>query len=120
MVRNHGGRIITIGSVWGRYGASCEVAYSASKAGIRGLTKALSKELAPSGITVNCIAPGYIISEMTEDIPENIHEAWIKDISLRRAGTPDEVAGVALFLAVPSLSSYVTGEVIDCSGNIKG
>lgn len=120
MLSARGGAIINISSVVGLHGNAGQSNYAASKAGLIGLTRSLAKELGPRGIRVNCIAPGYIISEMTEDIPENIHEAWIKDISLRRAGTPDEVAGVALFLAVPSLSSYVTGEVIDCSGNIKG
>ena len=114
------GSIINISSVVGLDGNAGQANYSASKAALVGLTKSLSKELGSKGIRVNCIAPGFIRSEMTDSIPDNICETWIKDIALKRAGTPDEVAGVALFLAASSLSSYVTGEVIRCSGSIKG
>ena len=120
MLSARGGSIINISSVVGLDGNAGQSNYAASKAGLIGLTRSLAKELGPKGIRVNCIAPGFILSEMTVNIPGDIHESWVKDISLRRAGTPDEVAGVALFLAASSLSSYVTGEVINCSGNIKG
>ncbi len=120
MLSARGGTIINISSVVGVDGNAGQSNYAASKAGLIGLTRSLAKELGPKGIRVNCIAPGFILSEMTGNIPGSIREAWTRDISLRRAGTPDEVAGVALFLAASSLSSYVTGEVINCSGNIKG
>lgn len=115
MVKNHSGRIITIGSVWGRYGASCEVAYSASKAGIRGLTKALSKELAPSGITVNCIEPGVINTDMNSHFSDDDKKLILEDIPAGRMGEPSEVAALCSFLASDE-ASYITGQCIGIGG----
>lgn len=115
MVQSHSGRIIAIGSVWGKYGASCEVAYSATKAGIRGLTKALSKELAPSGITVNCIEPGVIDTDMNACFSEEDKKAIIADIPAGRIGEPREVADLCEFLASDS-AAYITGQCIGIGG----
>jgi 3-oxoacyl-[acyl-carrier protein] reductase len=92
--------------------------YSASKAGIIGLTKSIAKEMGPRGIRANAIAPGFILSDMTKALPEEVREAWIKTIPLRRGGTPEDVASVALFLA-SDLSSYVSGQVIHCCGALS-
>ena len=89
--------------------------YSASKAGIIGLTKSIAKEMGPRGIRANAIAPGFILSDMTKALPDEVREAWIKTIPLRRGGSPEDVASVALFLA-SDLSSYVSGQVIHCCG----
>lgn len=120
MLSSRNGSIINISSVVGLCGNAGQMNYAASKSGLIGLTMSLAKELGPKGIRVNCIAPGFINSDMTESLPESVRKSWIDDISLRRAGSPDEVAGVALFLAADSMSSYITGEIINCSGNIKG
>ena len=89
--------------------------YSASKAGMIGLAKSIAKEMGPRGIRANCIAPGFIITDMTNQLSDEIKEAWCKQIPLRRGGTPEDVAKVALFLA-SDLSSYVSGQVIHCCG----
>ena len=115
MVREHFGRIINIGSVWGKCGSSCEVAYSASKAGVRGLTMALAKELAPSGITVNCVEPGIIDTDMNKALSEDDMNALKEDTPLMRIGTPEEVAECALFLASEK-ASFVTGAVLNVNG----
>ena len=115
MVRQKHGRIINVGSMWGKCGASCEVPYSASKAALRGMTMALAKELGPSGITVNCIEPGLIRTEMNA----SLDEAALKEISdstpLMRMGEPEEVAALALFLASDS-ASFITGQCIGVDG----
>jgi 3-oxoacyl-[acyl-carrier protein] reductase len=80
-----------------------------------GLAKSIAKEMGPRGIRANCIAPGFIVSDMTNALPEDVRDAWIKQIPLRRGGTPEDVASVALFLA-SDLSSYVSGQVIHCCG----
>ena len=115
MVKNHKGAIITVGSVWGAVGASCEVAYSAAKAGVRGLTMALSKELAPSGITVNCVEPGVIDTEMNSCLSEEDKNALRKEIPAGRFGTPEEVAELIFFLASDK-ASYITGQLIGIGG----
>ena len=115
MVRNHSGRIINVGSVWGRCGASCEVAYSASKAGVRGLTMALAKELAPSGITVNCVEPGVIATDMNAGFSNADIKTLTEEIPLCRIGDSDEVAQVIAFLASDA-ASYVTGQCIGVDG----
>ena len=115
MARQRGGSIIKMSSVVGVSGNAGQCNYSASKAGLIGLAKSIAKEMGPRGIRANCIAPGFIISDMTAALPEDVREAWIKTIPLRRGGTPEDVAKVALFLA-SDLSSYVSGQVIHCCG----
>ena len=115
MARQRGGSIINMSSVVGVSGNAGQCNYSASKAGLIGLAKSIAKEMGPRGIRANCIAPGFIISDMTAARPEEVREAWIKTIPLRRGGTPEDVAKVALFLA-SDLSSYVSGQVIHCCG----
>lgn len=115
MARQRGGSIISMSSVVGEHGNAGQCNYSASKAGLIGLTKSIAKEMGPRGIRANCIAPGFIISDMTDALPEDVRSAWVKTIPLRRGGTVDEVAKVALFLA-SDLSSYVSGQVISCCG----
>ena len=115
MARQRGGSIINMSSVVGVSGNAGQCNYSASKAGLIGLAKSIAKEMGPRGIRANCIAPGFIISDMTAALPEEVREAWIKTIPLRRGGTPEDVAKVALSLA-SDLSSYVSGQVIHCCG----
>lgn len=115
MARQRGGSIISLSSVVGVSGNAGQCNYSASKAGIIGLTKSIAKEMGPRGIRANAIAPGFIISEMTAALPEEVRKDWVKTIPLRRGGDVDEVAKVALFLA-SDLSSYVSGQVINCCG----
>lgn len=115
MVNQKSGKIINISSMWGQTGASCEVAYSAAKAGVNGLTKALAKELAPSGITVNAIAPGLIDTSMNANISVEDLNAFVEDIPLGRMGNADEIAATALFLA-SSGADYITGQIIGVNG----
>jgi 3-oxoacyl-[acyl-carrier protein] reductase len=115
MARQRKGSIISLSSVVGVNGNAGQCNYSASKAGIIGLTKSIAKEMGPRGIRANAIAPGFILSDMTKALPDEVREAWIKTIPLRRGGTPEDVASVALFLA-SDLSSYVSGQVIHCCG----
>jgi len=115
MINSHFGRIINVSSMWGQVGSSCEVHYSASKAALIGMTKALAKELGPSGITVNCIAPGVINTEMNAALGEDAIAELKEQTPLMRIGTPEEVAAVALFLAGEG-ASYVTGAVLNVNG----
>ena len=115
MVRRHSGRIITIGSVWGRVGASCEVAYSAAKAGVRGICTALAKELAPSGITVNCVEPGVIDTEMNSMLSREDKNALVEEIPVGRFGTPEEAAELIYFLSSDN-AGYITGQCIGIDG----
>lgn len=109
------GCIINIASIWGEVGASCEVAYSASKAGLIGFTKALSKELGPSGIRVNSISPGIINTDMITSISEEEKNSFIQNLSIERIGTPEEIADVAVFLSSDK-SKYITGQNISVNG----
>lgn len=118
MSRQRGGSIICMSSVVGEHGNAGQCNYSASKAGLIGLTKSIAKEMGARGIRANCITPGFIISDMTAGLSEEMKEAWAKTIPLRRGGSIDEVAKVALFLA-SDLSSYVTGQVISCCGGMS-
>ena len=115
MARQRSGSIINISSVVGVSGNAGQCNYSASKAGLIGLAKSIAKEMGPRGIRANCIAPGFISTDMTAALGESVQEELLKTIPLRRGGTPEDVAGVALFLA-SDLSSYVSGQVINCCG----
>lgn len=118
MLKQRSGSIINMSSVVGVSGNAGQANYSASKAGIIGFTKSIARELGSRGIRSNAIAPGFIITEMTAKIPEDARKAWEESIPLKRGGTPDEVANVALFLA-SDLSSYVSGQVISVCGAMK-
>ena len=115
MARQRGGSIINMSSVVGASGNAGPCNYSASKAGLIGLAKSIAKEMGPRGIRANCIAPGFIVSDMTNALSEEVRDAWVKQIPLRRGGTPEDVANVAVFLA-SDLSGYVSGQVIHCCG----
>ncbi|MFV0344654.1 MAG: 3-oxoacyl-[acyl-carrier-protein] reductase [Bacteroidales bacterium] len=115
MLKQRSGSIINMSSVVGVSGNAGQANYSASKAGMIGLTKSVAIELGSRGIRCNAIAPGFIITEMTAKIPEEARKTWEAKIPLRRGGTPEEVANVALFLA-SDLSSYVSGQVIPVCG----
>ena len=118
MVKNKFGRIINISSVWGVLGASCEVAYSASKAAVIGFTKALSKELAPSNVTVNCVAPGLIESKMNGHLSQEELSDFLEEVPLMRAGQPNEVASAVAFLASDD-ASYITGHTLNVDGGLS-
>ena len=115
MFKQRSGKIINISSVIGLIGNAGQANYAASKAGIIGLTRALSKELGSRGIQVNAIAPGFIDTAMTQALPEDIKTAYMKNIPLGRFGSPEEVADLVLFLASPA-SDYITGQVIAIDG----
>ena len=115
MIRQHFGRIINISSMWGQVGGSCEVHYSASKAGIIGLTKALAMEEGLSGITVNCIAPGVIKTDMTSNLSEDDFTALQDETPTNSIGTPFDIARAVLFLASDD-SSFITGQVLGVNG----
>lgn len=117
MVKQRWGRIINISSVIGVTGNRGQANYAASKAGLIGLTKAMAKELASRGITVNAIAPGLIQSGMTETLSQQVKDEYLKDIPLGRIGSPEDVAGLALFLASDE-ASYITGQVINVDGGM--
>ncbi len=118
MARQRGGSIINMSSVVGVNGNAGQCNYSASKAGMIGLTKSIAKEMGARGIRANCIAPGFIATDMTAKLSADMREQWVKSIPLRREGSGEDVANVALFLA-SELSSYVTGQVIHCCGGMS-
>ena len=118
MARQRGGSIISMSSVVGISGNAGQCNYSASKAGLIGLTKSIAKEMGSRGIRANCIAPGFIATDMTGALSEEVRKEWEKQIPLRRGGTPEDVANVAVFLA-SELSAYVTGQVISCCGGMN-
>ena len=115
MAKQRGGSIINMSSVVGVSGNAGQCNYSASKAGMTGLAKSIAKEMGPRGIRANCIAPGFIITDMTNQLSQEIKDQWAQQIPMRRGGTPEDVANVALFLA-SDLSSYVSGQTIHCCG----
>ena len=117
MINRKDGCIINVSSMWGQVGASCEVHYSASKAGLIGLTKALAKEVAPSGIRVNCVAPGAIDTEMNACLSDEAIEEIKNETPLGRLGTPEEIANILLFLA-DERSSFITGQIIGANGGM--
>ena len=118
MMKQKSGSIINMSPVVGVSGNAGQCNYSASKAGMIGLAKSIAKELGSRGIRANCIAPGFIITDMTGALSDEVKEAWAKQIPLRRGGTPEDVANVCTFLA-SDLSSYVTGQVIHCCGGMN-
>ncbi|MDD2538775.1 MAG: 3-oxoacyl-[acyl-carrier-protein] reductase [Bacteroidales bacterium] len=117
MVRQKSGNIINMSSVVGLSGNAGQANYAASKAGLVALTKSVAKELGPRGIRSNAVAPGFIVSDMTDQLPEAVRKAWTDTIPLRRGGTPQDVANVCVFLA-SELSSYVSGQVIPVCGGM--
>ena len=117
MIHRKRGKIITISSMWGQVGASCEAAYSASKAGVIGLTKALAKELGPSGITVNCVAPGVVDTEMNQNLTAEDLDALRQETPLERIGMAEDVAESVLFLASEG-ADFITGQVICPNGGL--
>ncbi|NJD02723.1 MAG: 3-oxoacyl-[acyl-carrier-protein] reductase [Ruminiclostridium sp.] len=117
MIKQRSGRIVNIASVAGRYGNPGQANYSASKAGLIGLTKTTAKEFASRGVTCNAVAPGFIQSKMTDALPEEVRKKYLDYIPLGRFGTPDDVANVVAFLASDE-SGYVTGQVIDIDGGL--
>lgn len=115
MLRAHYGRIINIGSMWGRVGASCEVHYSAAKAGLRGFTASLAKELAPSGITVNCVEPGVICTDMNASLSEETLKELAQETPVGRLGTPEDVVNAIDFFASDA-ASFITGQFLGVDG----
>jgi len=114
-VNRKSGKIINISSIWGVSGGSCEVIYSASKAAVIGFTKALAKELAPSGINVNCVAPGMIETDMNAHLSDEDKKLFCEEIPMQRTGKPEEVADLICFLASDA-SNYITGQTITLDG----
>ena len=117
MIRQKYGRILLVSSMWGQTGGSCEVHYSAAKAGVIGLTKALAKEEGPSGITVNCVAPGVIETDMMASFTAEDKAALAEETPVERLGTPEEVARTLVFLAGRG-AGFITGQVLGVNGGI--
>lgn len=118
MMRQRSGSIINMSSVVGVHGNAGQCNYSASKAGMIGLAKSIAQELGSRGVRANAIAPGFIITEMTDKLPQDVKDEWNKRIPLRRGGTPEDVANIALFLA-SDMSAYVSGQVIQVDGGMN-
>ncbi|HNZ85658.1 MAG TPA: 3-oxoacyl-ACP reductase FabG, partial [Paludibacteraceae bacterium] len=118
MMKQKTGSIINMSSVVGVSGNAGQCNYSASKAGMIGLTKSIAKELGSRGVRANAIAPGFIITEMTAALSDEVRDQWAAQIPLRRGGTPEDVANVATFLA-SDMSSYVSGQTIHCCGGMN-
>lgn len=117
MMKRRGGRIINISSIVGLTGNKGQANYAASKAGLIGFTKAVAREYASRGITVNCVAPGYIETDMTNALPEDARKALLDSIALGRLGQPDDIAGAVLYLA-SDLAAYITGQVLVVDGGM--
>lgn len=117
MIRKKSGCIINISSMWGQCGASCEVDYSASKAGVIGFTKALAKETAPSGIRINCVAPGFIMTEMNRNFSDEDLRLILEDIPLGIFGKPEHIADAVSFLASEK-AEYITGQILAVNGGM--
>jgi 3-oxoacyl-[acyl-carrier protein] reductase len=112
-LKNHQGSIVTVSSMWGQVGASCEAAYSATKGAVIALSKALAKELGPSGIRVNCVAPGVILTDMCAGVSPEILSEMAEESPIGRNGTPQDVASAIAYLAE---APFVTGEVLAVNG----
>ncbi len=119
MIRKKRGSIVNVSSVWGVVGGSCETPYSASKAALIGLTRALAKEVGPSGVRVNCVAPGYIETEMNAALTDAEREAIRQDTPLQLLGTPEDAAAAIAFLALDE-GRFLTGQVLGCDGGWNG
>lgn len=119
MIARKNGKIVNVSSIWGIRGASCEVHYSAAKAAVIGMTKALAKEVAPSGICVNCVAPGVIDTEMLSCFDETTKAALAEETPLGRLGTPEDIARAILFFA-SAQSDFITGQVLTADGGFAG
>jgi 3-oxoacyl-[acyl-carrier protein] reductase len=117
LMRKRYGRIINISSVMERYAFEGQANYAAAKAGLSALTKSLSKEVATRGITVNCVSPGFIATELIQDLPDKLRESYLDRIPIKRFGSPEEVAACVLFLASKE-ASYVTGSTLEVSGGL--
>ena len=117
MISRQGGAVVNVSSMWGEVGASCEVAYSATKAALTGLTKALAKEVGPSGIRVNCVTPGVIDTDMNAQLTEDDRAALADETPLGRIGNADEVAKTILFLCGEG-ASFITGQILGVSGGM--
>lgn len=117
MVKLHKGVIINISSMWGEVGASCEAVYSACKAGVIGLTKALAKEVGPSGIRVNCVSPGVIATDMNAELDDETMQSLCEETPLLRIGSAKDVASTVVFLASDD-ASFITGQVLSVNGGI--
>ena len=115
MIREKAGCIINVSSIWGQRGASCEVAYSSTKAALIGLTRSLAMELAPSGIRVNCVAPGVINTDMVQVLGQETLDALAEETPLRRLGLPEDIAQAVSFLASEK-ASFITGQVLTSDG----
>lgn len=117
MLNEKWGRVVNISSMWGQVGASCEVHYSTAKAGLIGMTKALAQEFSLSGITVNCIAPGIIDTEMNREIDSLALDSFVADVPIGRMGRADEISDMALYLC-SERAAYITGQVIGINGGM--
>ena len=117
MARQRGGSIINMSSIAGQAGNPGQVNYSATKAGLIAMAKSVAREMGSRGIRANAIAPGFIVSDMTNALPESVREDYLRQIPLHRGGTPEDIADTALFLA-SDMSSYVTGQVIAVNGGL--
>ena len=117
MIGQKSGKIVTMSSMWGQVGASCEAAYSAAKAGVIGLTRALAKEVGPSGISVNCVAPGVIDTEMHQKLGQEALAELAEETPLGRLGTAADIAGCVSFLCSPA-ADFVTGQVLSANGGL--
>ena len=118
MINRKCGKIINISSIWGEIGGSCEVHYSAAKAGLIGMTKALAKEVGLSGITVNCVSPGVILTDMTSHFDEDTMNELKEETPLNKIGTPEDIAGAVSFLASPD-ADFITGQDLAVNGGMN-